>query len=42
MAETKWYDRLSAGAQKQFNEMGLVQISIAVYTGKSGNLNVDM
>lgn len=42
IAEDKWYDRLSAGAKKNFREMGLVQLSICVYTGKTGNLNVDM
>jgi hypothetical protein len=42
IAEDKWYSRLTANSKRNFSEMGLVQISIVVYTGKTGNLNVDM
>jgi hypothetical protein len=42
IAEGKWYSRLSAGASKNYKEMGLVQLSICVYKGKTGNINVNM
>jgi hypothetical protein len=42
IAEDKWYSRLTTSAKNNYLEMGLVQLSICVFTGKSGNLNVDM
>ena len=42
IAEDKWYSRLTASAKTNYREMGLVQLSICVYTGKTGNINIDM
>ena len=42
IAEDKCYSWLTARARTNYKEMGLVQLSICVFTGKTGNINVDM
>jgi hypothetical protein len=42
IAEEKWGSRLSTSAKWNYLEMGLVQLSICVFTGKSGDLRVGM
>ena len=40
IAEEKWYSHLTSGAKTNFKEMGLIQLSVCVYTGKTGNMVV--
>ena len=42
IADDKWYSRLTTAAKVNYRDMGLVQISICVYKGVSGELNINM
>jgi len=42
LADDKWYARFTRTAQETYGEMGLLSISIVAYTGKSGQLVIDM
>jgi hypothetical protein len=41
-AEEKWFTRFNENARENFNEMGLLSISIVVYTRKNGQVVIDL
>jgi hypothetical protein len=42
MAEEKWYSRFTHDANMRYSEMGLLSVSVVAYTGKNGQLIIDM
>lgn len=42
LANDKWYGRFTRAAKDTYGEMGLLSISVVAYTGKSGQLVIDM
>lgn len=42
LAEDKWKSRLDKTAKENYNEMGLLSLSVVAYTRKNGQLAIDM